>query len=102
MGSLVIKREYASELWAFTFADVINTILMVSNLLMYVGLSLSIQRAFSAETKKRNRGYSVNNNDLRNTNPLKYAQALNKMWKKSANHHTGYSINENEENDEKS
>ena len=61
---------------------------------MYIGLSLSIQKAYSAEQKNRNRYSSVNDNNLiRNTDPLKYAQAMKKMWK-SGNHHTNYSLNE--------
>ena len=98
-GSLVIQREYASELWVLTLADVINTLLMISYILMYIGLSLSIQKAFSAEQKNRNRYSSVNENNLRNTNTLKYAQAMNKMWKKGV-HQTNYSLNEYERNDE--
>jgi hypothetical protein len=41
-GSLVVQREFASELWVLTLADVINTLLMISYILMYIGLSLSI------------------------------------------------------------
>lgn len=48
-GSNVMQREYASELWVYTLADVILIVLMVSHILMYIGLSFSIKKAFKAE-----------------------------------------------------
>lgn len=48
-GSLVMEFHYASQLWVHTFADVIVILLMISYILLYIGYSLSIQKAFKAE-----------------------------------------------------
>ena len=58
-GSLVMQKHLGKTLWILTFADVINTLLMISYILMYIGISLSIQKAFKAEQKRMIRDSSV-------------------------------------------
>jgi hypothetical protein len=54
----VMKVNYPGEIWMERIFDIVNSTLMISYILMYVGISQSINRAFKAQYRKRLRTIS--------------------------------------------
>jgi hypothetical protein len=46
--SIELKVLFGSHIWAQRQFDIVNTVLMVSYILMYVGFSHSIRKTFTA------------------------------------------------------
>ena len=54
--AMVLKVTFKNQIWAERQYDIINSILMVSYILMYIGFSNSIKKTFSANQKQKMKG----------------------------------------------
>ena len=64
------KVTYKNQQWMERLFDIVNSILMISYILMYIGVSQSINRAFKAQYRKRIRTMSKQIMKKGKNNPL--------------------------------
>ena len=64
------KASFKGQLWMERLFDIVNSTVMVSYILMYIGVSQSINRAFKAQYRKRIRTMSKQTMKKGKNNPL--------------------------------
>ena len=68
--ALLGKAKFKGQPWMERLFDIVNSILMISYILMYIGVSQSINRAFKAQYRKRIRTMSKQIMKKGKNNPL--------------------------------
>ena len=53
LTSLALKKSFSEKIWVETVFDTFNMILLASYLLMYVGITASITKAYKAHCRQK-------------------------------------------------